>query len=200
MLKDLNRINYLLLDLGGVLLNDPIEEFFNELNRLSPRNHQEIVDFYSQNLRLPLWSGSLKEKDFWQQLLGFVDIYQVDSLSDYIRNLSWPLPASEKLQELKKVASLAVLSNHRSEWVRPVLNQTGLDKYFQEVFISSEIGLVKPDLKAIEYVLNRLDCNSKEVVFIDDKERNLKTAQQLGVQTVLATPEGSWVDQFLATE
>lgn len=191
------QTKFLILDLGGVIINDPMQQFFDKLDSLSRKSREEIVDFYSDNLRDSLWSGALEEKDFWLQLFFFSEVDQSNNLSDYIRELSFPLPAADRLLDLQKTAPLIALSNHRSEWIRPVLIENNLNQYFQEIFISSEIGVVKPDPESIEYVLNQLNAQAEEVVFVDDKERNLKTAKKLGVKTILAGPSGKWLDWFL---
>jgi len=52
---------------------------------------------------------------------------------------------------------------------------------FDHVFLSNEIGLIKPDLEKYKYVLNKLDTKPKRCVFIDDKIQNLVPARQLGI-------------------
>ena len=56
---------------------------------------------------------------------------------------------------------------------------------FDKNYISCEIGLMKPDIKAYEFVLRDLDAQPSEVIFIDDKIENLKPAKQLGMDTIL---------------
>ena len=60
----------------------------------------------------------------------------------------------------------------------------GFYKLFDNVFLSNEIGLIKPDVKKYKYVLKKLDAKPKECIFIDDKLRNLITAREYGIYVI----------------
>jgi putative hydrolase of the HAD superfamily len=47
-----------------------------------------------------------------------------------------------------------------------------------------EEGVAKPDARIYQLTFTRLDVQPDEVVFVDDKERNVVAAQQLGMHTV----------------
>ena len=57
----------------------------------------------------------------------------------------------------------------------------GFFKLFDNVFLSNEIGLIKPDKKKYKHVLKKLDAKPKECIFTDDKLRNLITAREYGL-------------------
>lgn len=59
---------------------------------------------------------------------------------------------------------------------------------FELNVVSFEVGTLKPDRKIYEVLLKRLgekDISVDEVVFIDDKTKNLDPAAELGMKTVL---------------
>ncbi|MFX1259120.1 MAG: HAD family hydrolase [Promethearchaeota archaeon] len=57
----------------------------------------------------------------------------------------------------------------------------GFYDIFDNVFLSNEIGLIKPDFDKYKYVLNKLDAKPKQCIFIDDKIQNLIPARELGI-------------------
>ena len=57
----------------------------------------------------------------------------------------------------------------------------GFYELFDHVFLSNEIGLLKPDLEKYKYVLKKLETKPKKCIFIDDKIRNLVPAKNLGI-------------------
>ncbi len=62
------------------------------------------------------------------------------------------------------------------------------EKYYQNfdaLEISCEDKLRKPDKKAFKLILQRLKVKPEESVFVDDKQENLDTAEDLGMKTVL---------------
>jgi len=60
----------------------------------------------------------------------------------------------------------------------------GFFKLFDNVFLSNEIGIIKPDVKKYKYVMKKLDSKPKECIFIDDKLRNLITAREYGIYVI----------------
>lgn len=49
---------------------------------------------------------------------------------------------------------------------------------------SYECHLIKPDREIYEYIINRYDLKAEECVFIDDVQKNLDTAEELGINTI----------------
>jgi epoxide hydrolase-like predicted phosphatase len=69
---------------------------------------------------------------------------------------------------------------------REALNRKfNLDKFFDLMVFDSEEGISKPDPRIYHLTLQRLNIQPYEAIFVDDKHRNLDTAQQLGIHTVL---------------
>lgn len=58
-------------------------------------------------------------------------------------------------------------------------------KYFDEILISGDINLIKPDKKAFKYLINKFNLDPKECILIDDQEVNTKAAQKCGIKTLL---------------
>jgi putative hydrolase of the HAD superfamily len=56
---------------------------------------------------------------------------------------------------------------------------------FREVFISSSIGLRKPDAEAFEFVVREIGVPASRIVFFDDSSHNIDGARACGLQTVL---------------
>ncbi|MFD8749441.1 HAD family hydrolase [Kitasatospora sp. NPDC059577] len=56
---------------------------------------------------------------------------------------------------------------------------------FDEVVLSAEVGLRKPDPAIFRLVLDRLGVPAAECLFVDDSEENLATAAELGITPVL---------------
>ena len=52
------------------------------------------------------------------------------------------------------------------------------------MIFDGEEGVAKPDARIYQLALMRLGVQPHEVVFVDDKERNVEAAQRLGMHTV----------------
>ncbi len=75
--------------------------------------------------------------------------------------------------------NVSILSNYTAE-LRTVLEEQGIIKYFDEVFVSTEINAQKPDPKAFAAVCEGLNIEQSEMVFIDDTLKSLETAGEVG--------------------
>jgi putative hydrolase of the HAD superfamily len=88
------------------------------------------------------------------------------------------------LTELKENYRLALLSNDRGDF-EDKNSVWQMEKYFGEnIFLSSKMRLRKPGKEFFEYALDKMSLNPKEVLFVDDKERNLDTARGLGMNVI----------------
>lgn len=93
---------------------------------------------------------------------------------------------------------LAVLSNFT-----PDLNQY-IEKYkiahlFERVFISAVLRVKKPDPAIFLHALKEMDVLPRESLFIDDKEKNIAAARDLGMKGLMFTRTGEVIDQIKKT-
>lgn len=142
------------------------------------------------------WGGRLPEPAFWQRL-GVVP----PTPADRARILALaPRIEPARVAAWRQHAEVWIISNHRREWLAPVLAATGLDTCVDCVLISSDTGLVKPD-PAAWAVLLADGTDPADVLVVDDQQRNRDAAEGLGITAVAATGDLGWcdaVDAFLA--
>ncbi len=78
----------------------------------------------------------------------------------------------------------ALLSNSNSGEIRPILERHQLEPIFDEIIVSGEAKLAKPDPGAFELMLKRLDAWAHECIFTDDSLRNIEAASLLNFCTI----------------
>lgn len=49
------------------------------------------------------------------------------------------------------------------------------------MFVSGELGTIKPSAEIFEHVMKELGVSAAETVFIDNKENNVRGAEALGI-------------------
>lgn len=54
--------------------------------------------------------------------------------------------------------------------------------YFDGIVVSSDIHMIKPDLKIYEYFLNKYNLSADECLFIDDRKENIDGALRMGMK------------------
>jgi putative hydrolase of the HAD superfamily len=91
------------------------------------------------------------------------------------------------IHQLEPGHTNVVLSNASHTYLLPIIKRLGLNLLFKEVFVSSELGIAKPDPRAFQHVLDAMGYTSDEAIMIDDSPTNIETAQQMGIHGVLFT-------------
>ena len=99
--------------------------------------------------------------------------------------LAWdrgPLPgAIELLDEVKPRFLVACLSNNNElHWAR-LGAETGLAERFHRCYLSHEIGLMKPDREAFDYVVRDLAVSPVNILFLDDNPECVEAATSVGI-------------------
>ena len=67
------------------------------------------------------------------------------------------------------------------------LRYNGVYSGFDEVVLSFEVGLQKPDPVIYQLTLDRLGVTADQAIFIDDLEQNVEAASRLGMHGILFT-------------
>jgi putative hydrolase of the HAD superfamily len=73
---------------------------------------------------------------------------------------------------------------HQSVWAARYADEL---KAFQTIFVSSELGLRKPDAEAFRFVAGRIGVPPHEILFFDDTAENVEGACRAGMPAVLVT-------------
>jgi putative hydrolase of the HAD superfamily len=106
-------------------------------------------------------------------------------LEDFIGWCQGPLRgAAELLSEIPTEYRVAALSNMSAvHW--DAIVATGLTRRFDRVFVSHEIGCLKPAREAFMVALRGMHLEPSEVLFLDDGQRNVDGATALGMEAHL---------------
>ena len=89
------------------------------------------------------------------------------------------------LRQLAAEYPLYALSNNNELLWRGIQRVCSTLDVFEKVFLSQEIGLLKPGPAAFRYALAQIGCQPREAVLIDDNPHCVAAAAELGLETVL---------------
>lgn len=109
--------------------------------------------------------------------------YAKSVLDNWEYYMSYNVGIIDLIRELKsKGYKLYILSNMTRHFIErdykfPIL------KEFDGIVYSAPIGLVKPDPKIYEYILNKYSLKAEQCLFIDDMKTNLAAAARFGIKT-----------------
>jgi HAD superfamily hydrolase (TIGR01509 family) len=99
---------------------------------------------------------------------------------------SWPrglLPgARELVRSISTTSRVGCLSNTNVLHADRHWTEFGIADLFEDRFLSHEMGLVKPDRAAFEYVIEVLGCPAERILFLDDNQINVEGARAAGLR------------------
>ena len=197
-------IKNLLFDLGGVIMDIRRLNCVASFERLGMKDADSFLGEYSQKGPfLQLEEGAISEAEFRTAVRQFIDgevsDEQIDSaFCDFLVGI--PKYRLEQLRELKKQYGIYMLSNTNSiMWhsrIAEDFRQEGLERedYFDGIVTSFEAKSIKPDAKIFHAVVENLGIKPEETLFLDDSQKNLDAAAELGFQTLLVTPSSEFFE------
>jgi len=134
--------------------------------------------------------GKVEAALFWKRV--GVDPTLEDTYLAGHQLIDGTLDALAKLE--RRFGRLACLSNDVASWSTKLRKRFGLEAWIDDWFISGDIGLRKPSDGIYTHALGCLDAKPQDVVFVDDRPRNLDAAKALGLHTVLLDIPGNMPD------
>lgn len=184
-------ITSLVFDFGRVISAQKPDSLFQTYEKdlcLRPQSINTIM-FDS-----PYWhsalTGEIDMFTYWQKIGPLLNLHSNQALKRFQERYY----ADEKInncvvqiiQNLSKNYKLAVLSNH-PHGLHDWLADWQIDRFFKVIVCSADVGLVKPDARIFELLLQRLKEFPEHVAFIDDTNEHVATAQALGMHGILFT-------------
>ena len=100
-------------------------------------------------------------------------------MADGLERLTGPVRSRSS-----RAARTAFLSNGVPETMARIRAERPLDRWFDVVVVSYEVGLAKPDPRIFELCLSRLGAHAGEALFVDDRAENVAAAERLGMRTL----------------
>lgn len=196
----MSEIKAVIFDAGGVLHESNSAVTDDLVSELSLE--QTTLEDIWRNQIPPLGSGKIDETEFWRQVHAEHGVRQVEVAENLLGRAFTEalIPHIEVIALIAELGSkgvkLAVLSNTIEPHAK-ALRVAGLYDGFDQVFLSHEIGMRKPDPKIYQHALDKLQVQPHESVFIDDDASNVEAAARLGVNGIVYTSPGQLVNDLI---
>ena len=183
-------IKNLVIDFGGVIINLTRNRCIEAFESLGVANiREQIVNNYQhKDLFMKIELGSITVAEFrdgirhltrqplTDEQIDAAWIAMLDDVPDYKLDL---------LLDLRKRYNtcFSYKGHHASD-------------FFNHIYLSYRLHLLKPDAEIFEYVLQDADIRPEETLFIDDAVPNCRTAESLGFHTYTPQPREDWSHLF----
>lgn len=181
------KIESVIFDWGGVLIDDPAPGLVHYCAGALGVSEEQYIEAYAR-FEADFRKGVISEDSFWAQLCGELNVPKpaVASL--------WGPAFAAVYQPKEDMFSLVSLL-HNNGYKTALLSNTeipAMQYFYQQQYDMFDVlvfscweGIKKPERKIYELALERLSSRPNQSVFIDDKPRCIKGAEEVGLNTVL---------------
>ncbi len=90
----------------------------------------------------------------------------------------------ELIKALRPPYKISILSNADLSLEDRIRNGMGIHHLFDDVISSAVVGMAKPDHRIYRLAAERLELPVEECLFIDDAERNVEAAREVGMSAL----------------
>ena len=122
--------------------------------------------------------GAIGSDEFWAGMVS--DVRQAEKA--YLDRFELA-DGFEIVFDLKQRYQLAVLSEIPAEWGNYLVRKFELERVFDIMVLSGQVGVTKPDLRIFLMVVEKLG-RERTYTLIDDNHENLAVASNLGWRTI----------------
>ncbi|MDO4458887.1 MAG: HAD-IA family hydrolase [Clostridia bacterium] len=172
-------IKAVILDMYGVILKDTGDSLLPYINETFPE--KSFDDVYSYWNRCNV--GELPSIEIFRGLGYEGDLEKIEK--DYLNTIELNEDFPVFCEDMRGKTKLALISNDAAEWNRFLRNKYDLNKYFDVLHVSGELGIKKPDPDIFLLTLEKLGLKAEECVYVDDRRKNLYAAESLGMTPIL---------------
>lgn len=196
-------VNALLFDLGGVVLEVDFNQVFEHLIKSNSVGIDQIKQGFSMDEAYEQYEkGLITGSEYFAHLRSTLGL----TADDASLVSSWNAifgneikPALDAIDKIRNRYPCYAFTNtnavHQDYWdhAYPRIRQS-----FDHMFISSEIGLRKPDAEAFEHILKETSIEAGSMLFFDDTKSNVDGALRAGLQAVHVSSPADVIDTLRA--
>jgi putative hydrolase of the HAD superfamily len=184
----MSNIQAVFWDLGGVIIRTEDRSSraaWEALLGLPPRELDQIVFAGEMGRKAAL--GLAGADDIWTwvaERLGLDPEQRENLRKDFWRGEVLDLELVGYIRGLKANYRTGLISNAWREIRQDIENEWRIADAFDDLIISAEVGLAKPDPRIYQLALTGLGVEASQSIFVDDFLENLEAAAALGMHTV----------------
>jgi len=195
------KIRCVIYDCDGVLF-DSLEantKLYNDLCALvgrGPLRKEELQYVHTHTVFEALHFIFGKENDLEKKALEILQQKQID-LKNYIEYLKMEPHLLQALESLREKGILRVINTNRTTSMKYIMERYNLGSYFEMVVTALDVKNPKPHPESIEKIIQELNLNKEEAVFVGDSDVDQQTARSSGIKFIAYKNKGIGNDAYI---
>jgi putative hydrolase of the HAD superfamily len=205
-MTNLKEKKNIIFDLGNVVVDIDLNITIEGFRKLGFDENENFIGKYSQKgFFYDLEVGRISVEDFIKKVKDHIprDVTSkqvIDCWKGMI--LDYQQDRIETILKLKETHQVFLLSNTNSIHIDACKDRVplvgSLDKLFDKLYYSYEMGMSKPNTIIFDTVLKDANIKAEETLFLDDGALNVKAARTLGIESWLVEYPDQWVSKINA--
>ena len=185
-------VEALLFDLGGVVIDIDFNRVFARWAQHANCDVAQLRQRFTHDAAYRSHeTGTLSDEAYFASLRASlaIDIADAQFLDGWNEIFIGEVPGiADLLARAQKRVPLYCFSNtNRAHEICWSTRYAGVMNNFEKVFVSSTIGLRKPDAAAFQHVVKEIGMPAERILFFDDNADNISGARACGLQAVHVT-------------
>lgn len=182
------QIKAIIWDWGGIFCV-PGEHFWNKKMLERVGLTADEMSEQCRSLEFKLYDAQISPQEFWQEVFKKYDLHDFtyDQVNNsYLESYTLYPEILDLAKQLKSKYRCALLSNLAIDMSEHITCKYELKQIFDPLIFSHQIGHIKPDKMAYQIALDKLALPAQSCLFIDDSEKNILAAENLGIKSILS--------------
>lgn len=184
-----NKVDVAVFDLGGVLIDWNPRYLYRKIFR----SEQEMEYFFT-NVCTKEWNAELDRGRPFAEMVVLLSRKHPEYKNEIAAyQQRWGEMLRDRFEGPVKILEalhaaghpLYALTNWSAETFHMARARYGFLSLFEEIVVSDEEGLIKPDSRIYELLIERTDIKPSRTVFVDDREENVHEAKKLGFESII---------------
>ena len=199
----MKQIKNIAFDLGGVVIALSYEQAVRRFEEIGLKDARQHLDaFHQRGIFGDLERGIISTEEFRIELGKLIGrevtydecLYAWHGYVEYVpqKNLQMLL----KLRQLGyKVCLLSNTNPFMMQWAMSNEfdgNGHSMDYYFDNLYLSYKYKYMKPSPEILKIMLDGQQSSAEETLFIDDGQKNIEAAKELGMKTLFPENNEDW--------
>jgi epoxide hydrolase-like predicted phosphatase len=184
------RVRAVFVDFGGVIMRTEDQgPRSRQAERLGMTSRELEKIIFESDSSLKASAGEIPEDIHWQSVASILGVTRREAdkiIAEFFSGDRWNIALLDFLRSLRPNRKVGLISNAWSG-LRTVISSQNFDDVFDEMIISAEVGIVKPDPRIYKLALEKMGVHPAESVFLDDVLVNVEAARSVGMSALQFT-------------
>jgi epoxide hydrolase-like predicted phosphatase len=182
-------IKAIIFDLGGVLLRTTDYLRRDQLAArlgMSRRKLEELIFGGKTGDRAQ--RGEITVQEHWESLreqLNYSPVQIKALVDEFFANDEIDTNLLDYVRQLHRTYKTGLLSNAFDDLRKIITERWHIEDAFDDMIISAEVGLVKPDGRIYQLAVKHLGVKANQAVFVDDMKWNVVGANMAGLHGII---------------